>query len=195
MHKILALLLFVVTLTGCQSRDEDQAATRDVNLLEQLTDTQQAQKERAIGAKDALFETLLGELTSTMSSQGPVKAIPVCKRRAPEIAKEVSADHQLKIGRTSWQLRNPENQPPLWAEPLVANKVEQPQMVGLPGETLGVLLPIRMKATCTMCHGDRKDLLPDVKAALAGNYPDDEATGFAEGDLRGYFWVEVPPGE
>jgi hypothetical protein len=28
--------------------------------------------------------------------------------------------------------------------------------------------------------------------ALAARYPDDRATGFAPGDLRGWFWVEVP---
>ncbi len=33
---------------------------------------------------------------------------------------------------------------------------------------------------------------PAVKEVLASGYPRDEATGFAEGDLRGWFWIEVP---
>jgi len=28
---------------------------------------------------------------------------------------------------------------------------------------------------------------------LAAKYPMDQATGFKEGDLRGWFWIEVPP--
>jgi hypothetical protein len=32
-----------------------------------------------------------------------------------------------------------------------------------------------------------------VTAAHAAKYPKDQATGFKEGDLRGWFWVEVPP--
>jgi hypothetical protein len=36
-------------------------------------------------------------------------------------------------------------------------------------------------------------MIPDeVKQTLAKEYPDDQATGFEEGDLRGWFWIEVP---
>jgi hypothetical protein len=42
------------------------------------------------------------------------------------------------------------------------------------------------------CHGPSDSLAPDVADALALHYPDDRATGFTEGDLRGWFWVEVP---
>jgi hypothetical protein len=31
-----------------------------------------------------------------------------------------------------------------------------------------------------------------VKEALAEHYPEDQATGFQEGDLRGWFCIEVP---
>ena len=34
-----------------------------------------------------------------------------------------------------------------------------------------------------------------VKVALDEQYPDDQATGFNVGELRGWFWVEFPPGE
>jgi len=45
---------------------------------------------------------------------------------------------------------------------------------------------------CVVCHGDPAQIPDAVLAALAARYPDDRATGFAEGDLRGWFWVEVP---
>ena len=35
---------------------------------------------------------------------------------------------------------------------------------------------------------------PDIAASIDETYPDDQATGFAEGDLRGWMWVEAPPG-
>ncbi|MEM1451902.1 MAG: hypothetical protein AAF726_11860 [Planctomycetota bacterium] len=38
-----------------------------------------------------------------------------------------------------------------------------------------------------------KDIEDDgVGKALARAYPDDLATGYTEGDVRGWFWVEVP---
>ena len=32
----------------------------------------------------------------------------------------------------------------------------------------------------------------DVSAILKQSYPDDQATGFATGDIRGWVWAEVP---
>jgi len=31
-----------------------------------------------------------------------------------------------------------------------------------------------------------------VREQLSTHYPDDAATGYQAGDLRGWFWVEVP---
>ena len=64
-------------------------------------------------------------------------------------------------------------------------------MEGPAGE-LGAFLPIKLAAPCLACHGPADDLDEDVRSALAESYPDDQATGFAEGDLRGWFWIEVP---
>ena len=36
------------------------------------------------------------------------------------------------------------------------------------------------------------EAMKNVKEALAASYPADRATGFREGDLRGWFWIEVP---
>jgi hypothetical protein len=41
-----------------------------------------------------------------------------------------------------------------------------------------------------MCHGPSESLAPDIKEKLATLYPQDQATGFSEGELRGWFWVE-----
>ena len=67
-----------------------------------------------------------------------------------------------------------------------------PQAVALADGRLGTFFPIRLKAQCLMCHGPKDQILPDVQAALNQAYPDDQATGFVEGDLRGWFWVSVP---
>ena len=54
------------------------------------------------------------------------------------------------------------------------------------------LLPIQLKVGCLGCHGPRESILPTVREALEAAYPDDKATGFKAGELRGWFWVEVP---
>ncbi len=50
-----------------------------------------------------------------------------------------------------------------------------------------------MKGICKQCHGAR--IKPDVKARLQALYPEDEATGFKKGELRGIFWAKLPADE
>jgi hypothetical protein len=49
---------------------------------------------------------------------------------------------------------------------------------------------IPMEPLCTTCHG--KTLAPDVAAAIAKAYPNDQATGFEPGQLRGAVSVVWP---
>ena len=160
--------------------------------LTTLAPEQEQQKTVAIAAKDAMFTKLSGTLMSAIEADGPAKAIDVCKAAAPAIGEQVKREFGVEIGRTSFKLRNTTNAGPDWAASFVAEKSEQPVFVELPDGSLGVLLPIMLKKKCTLCHGDRETLQEDVRAALDLHYPNDAATGFQEGDLRGWFWVEVP---
>jgi hypothetical protein len=149
-------------------------------------------RARALAAKDALFEQLSARLMSAMSNGGPVAAIEVCSKEAARIAAEVSEETGVKIGRTSFKLRNPANVPPAWATSLVEQRAAEPQFVDLSDGGLGALLPIRLKPQCMVCHGPEDKIAADVLTALSERYPEDAATGFEVDDLRGWFWVEVP---
>lgn len=177
--------LWITTLVACQS--DDQPGDGKVDLSDDP-------KTRAATAKDALFEELSGRLTRTMLGQGPVAAIEVCSQEAPEIARQVAQSHHVKIGRTSMKLRNPKNQPPEWAKSELEALPKEPRFVDLPDGGLGAIYPIILEQRCLMCHGAVEQMGPEIKEKLAALYPDDQATGFHEGDLRGWFWVEVPSG-
>ncbi|HPM85149.1 MAG TPA: DUF3365 domain-containing protein [Candidatus Anammoximicrobium sp.] len=159
-----------------------------------LTDAQLEQQQVALAARDAMSGRLLNKLTEVLGASGPVAAIEVCRQQAPQIAAETGQDLGVAIGRTSFRLRNPKNTPPEWARPLVEARPADPQFIALPDGRLGALLPIRLKAECLLCHGPRDQILPDIQTALETNYPEDQATGFQAGDLRGWFWVTVPAG-
>ncbi len=94
-------------------------------------------------------------------------------------------NHGLSIGRTSHRLRNPGNLAPGWAKPAVNEIVDTAWFAEGPAGELGAILPIKLAAPCLACHGPADGLNEDVRSALAESYPDDQATGFAEGDLRG----------
>ncbi len=149
-------------------------------------------KEHALAAKEALFKKLSARLMEAMGNGGPAAAIDVCSREAPRIAERVGQEFGVKIGRTSFRLRNPQNAPPDWVKPLIEDRPTEARFVDLPEQHTGALLPIMLKVQCMACHGPKEQIGDDVQRQLAKLYPDDQAIGFQEGDLRGWFWVDVP---
>jgi hypothetical protein len=126
---------------------------------------------------------------------GPVNAIWVCRVKAPEIAAELSAAG-VTMGRTSHRLRNPNNAPEPWMEPLLAEFLEKTgdrtyRAVRLPGGSVGYVEPIYVQPRCLTCHG--KDIPPAVAERLKASYPRDHGKDFEAGDLRGLFWVKLSP--
>lgn len=149
-------------------------------------------KTIALAAKEALFTRLSGRLTEVMKADGPGAAIQVCSREAATIAKTVGEEHGVKIGRTAIKLRNAQNEPPEWTLPIIKESPAEPKFVDLANGHTGALLPIKLQAKCVICHGPADSIGDEIKSQLAKLYPQDQATGFKEGDLRGWFWVEVP---
>jgi len=149
-------------------------------------------RQQALAARDALFARLSVRLMEVMQAHGPVDAIAVCSQESEQIAKQVGDEHGVQIGRTSFHLRNARNTPPDWAQWFVANRVAAEQYLNLPDGKTGALLPIRLQEKCLICHGPTDQIAPAIQARLKEVYPDDRATGFQTGDLRGWFWVIVP---
>jgi hypothetical protein len=153
--------------------------------------------DRAARALGPLKKELRSALIGALKEGGPERAIEVCQLRAPEIARLTSTGGAF-VGRTSHRLRNPENAPEPWMSALLeeylANPDDgEPRAVRLGSGGIGYVEPIRMKGVCMKCHGDRVD--PGVKARLQALYPEDQATGFKRGELRGIFWVKLPADE
>jgi len=181
------------TFPGCDTAPPaaSESAWRVLDDRE-LAGVHAAAKGRAEAARVAMSARLSERLRMSQADGGPEGAVGVCKEEAPEIARAVSLEHGVRIGRTSFALRNSRNPPPDWAEPLVERRVEVPTYLGGRQGEFAALLPIRLEARCLACHGGERDVSAAVRTVLAREYPDDQATGFAEGDLRGWFWVVVP---
>jgi hypothetical protein len=200
---IVAVAVCSLALTGCSRQPvpapEAEETVAEVSWGEvavvDMNETQKAQHELVLAATNALVSETLGELEAALSSGGGAGGIEVCREKAPLIAAHVSEQFGLKIGRTSHRLRNPNNTPPEWAQPFVADLADEPVFLAGPNGELGALLPIRLKGECQMCHGPVETIDDEILTAIAAVYPSDQAVGFFEGDLRGWFWVEAPPGE
>jgi hypothetical protein len=184
-----SLVLLLAAFAACSGEKAWTPLAADA-----LAGPQAAQLTKAGLARDGLGKALLAELTEGLK-QGPAPAITVCSERAPVLAAEKAKEFGVRIGRTSRSLRNPANGAPEWAKQHVAGGAAAPAYFAGPGGEFGALFPIQLQPQCVQCHGKPAELAAEVKDVLAKKYPQDRATGFAAGDLRGWFWVEVPKGE
>jgi hypothetical protein len=171
-------LLAVPCIAGCTSSAE----------------VTEADMTRAGDALTPLKKELFQALTWAMNEGGPERAMEVCQLRAPEITQLASTDGAV-IGRTSHRVRNPQNKPEPWMEVFLneylANPADnEPRAIRLSSGEIGYVEPIYTKGLCLQCHGNAID--STVQVRLHELYPDDQATGFEEGDLRGMFWVKLP---
>jgi len=155
-----------------------------------------AVKELGAGLKKRLMEVI--------KDRGPIAAISVCKLIAPALAEKTGAEHGLKIGRTALRTRNPANAPDAWERAVLEDFAAQVKAGKDPSKlehaetvtdangaaTFRYMKAIPMGAVpCLMCHGAPE---PSLKAAILRLYPQDQATGFKPGDLRGAFTVSAP---
>lgn len=145
----------------------------------------------------ALLAPFKRELKAALQAglaRGPIEAIDACRVEAPEISKRLSHDG-VRVGRASRRLRNPANAAPEWVLPILEAYAEDdadrtPRTITLSDERSGYAEPILVQPLCLTCHGP--SLAPALAARIETLYPDDRATGYAAGDLRGVFWVEYP---
>lgn len=159
-----------------------------------------ADAERAQSAMNDLGGRLKTALVAKMQAEGPVAAVDFCHEEAPKIAASVGAEHGVKVGRTAVRHRSPANAPSAWQEAVLSRFMEEAKnhpagslaWNSREGATYRQARGIATEAPCLTCHGS--NIAEPVRAAIAAAYPGDRATGFAEGDLRGMFWVEIDHG-
>jgi hypothetical protein len=147
----------------------------------------------AAAAVARLREALGGALREALA-RGPEPAIDACRVEAPRLAREIAADG-VAVGRTSHRLRNPANAPEDWMLPLLdAYRESEPapgsfRTVDLGARGTGYVEPIYLQPLCATCHGESVD--PALLEKIRALYPEDRATGFRVGELRGLFWAVV----
>lgn len=145
------------------------------------------------------FGRLSGALAEAVADGGPAPALSVCSEKAPAIAKEVAALHGVTLRRAALRARNPMNRADAeekavlesFAAAIGKKEAPQPRVVGHADGSRSFYAPIVLQnALCLQCHGaPEREIAPATLEAIRKRYPDDEATGYALGDLRGLWKV------
>jgi len=139
------------------------------------------------------------QLREALQSGGPSHAIEVCSTRAPAIAAQLSAETGWQVKRVSLKPRNPDAQSDPWeTQTLKAfeKRLSQGQAASElhhAATTAGefrYMQAIAVAPACLACHGEQ--LAPEVQQQLQRHYPQDQATGYSVGDIRGAFSLSKP---
>ena len=153
-------------------------------------------------AVKALGSSLKHELQQAMQTGGALAAITVCNEKAPKISAALSGEKHMDIGRTALRLRNPTNAPDDWEREQLETFMAR-LSAGEDAKTMEAydtqdgmfryMKAIPMQGMCTTCHG--QTIPKKLKKQISALYPEDEATGFKAGELRGAFTVSIPIAE
>ncbi|MEC9314280.1 MAG: DUF3365 domain-containing protein [Pseudomonadota bacterium] len=163
--------------------------------------SQQAFDRDAQAAIKELATSLKSSLMAAMNDGGLAEAVSVCNLIAPSLAAEISKKYGLEIGRTSLKVRNPANEADAW-ETDVLQRFEtrlasgeaiqkltfKEKVDSESGSQWRMMKAIPTDKVCLSCHG--KKIAEPIQARIEAHYPDDLATGFKLGDIRGAFTVK-----
>lgn len=154
-------------------------------------------------AADQFQSRLQSELRQALKVGGPVGAVGLCAEAAPAIAADVSEQSGFDVRRVSLRPRNPGAISDGGLRTRLQSLAESPlDPAGRPatvrwtegdGATathFSMRAVVMQDQPCSACHGST--IAPAVRAAIAERYPDDSATGFRAGELRGAILTSWP---
>jgi hypothetical protein len=149
------------------------------------------------------MQTLKKELQAGMQEGGPINAVSVCNLTAPGIANTYSVRNGWDVRRTSLKTRNPDNAPDTWERAVLESFEERKRAGEDPGKMefyevvdedghskLRYMKAIPTAGLCLACHGEKVDSV--TRTRLEKLYPQDQAMGYKEGDIRGAFSITQP---
>ena len=153
----------------------------------------------------AMPPKLLAVLQEEIQKGGPEGAIGVCREKAPAMAKAASEKTGWAIRRVSLKNRNPKAVPDAWERAVLEDfdrraaagespaTLEKAELVQDDGRSVRrYMRALPTQQLCLQCHGSAEQLKPAVLERLRTIYPDDKATGYAVGQIRGAMTIRQP---
>ncbi|PIE41849.1 MAG: glutamate synthase [Gammaproteobacteria bacterium] len=165
----------------------------------QVNESALAEEARAFTKQYAA--ALQKTLKDSLMQSGPVSAIEACKIHAPNISLQMGQQNGWEVSRTSEKLRNSNNQPDIWELEVLgdfkkkvdngtpAKHLEHYEVVISNGKpAFRYMKAIPVQGVCLTCHGPQ--VTGPIKAAIDELFPNDKATGYQPGELRGAFTLK-----
>ncbi len=185
------IILGILSLSYCDQNNSDTADSNTKN-----SNTAYIQKGKTIAS--ATFATLSGNLQKAMKEGGVPNAIKYCNLNASPLVDSLSQVYKAEIRRTSLKVRNPKNKPTTkelqqlekYQKSMEAGEALKPLVQEIIPGTIAFYAPIHVMPLCEKCHGKAGETLKEEDyQVIQQHYPEDKATGYASGDLRGMWSI------
>lgn len=196
------LILLLPFLASCSKPPEPTvpAAVTPSTALSAEVRNAAVQRGKAIAAET--FSLLSSNLQSAIHSGGVSNALPFCSLAASPLTAGMAGKHGVTLRRVTHKPRNPTGRADAtelailnqFAAALTGTNPPPPLVTNLMTGTVTFFAPIVLNnELCLKCHGaPGQDILPENLLVIQGLYPQDEATGFKLGDLRGAWRIDFP---
>lgn len=147
---------------------------------------------------DSVGATLKGNLMMAMKEGGPLNAIRFCNTRAMELTDSYSKTYSTDVKRVSDRNRNPmnaANEKELavledFKATLESGKPLSPKVSIDADGNKHYYAPIFTGGLCLTCHGNPKNMQPELVTVIDSLYPTDNAKGYAVDELRGLWSIK-----
>ena len=190
--RYLGVLFISVFLFQCANNGQISTPTYSE---EELVIYREEGLKSAMATKAALGSVLI----PTVTQEGPIAALEFCNINAIPLTDSMSVDQERKIYRVSDKPRNLDNQASEMEMEYIAS-VKGKLILGEPvtpavhaiGDRVIGYYPILTNQFCLQCHGNvGQEINEETYAVIQRLYPEDKATGYDEGEIRGIFVVEM----
>lgn len=190
-------LAFLVLLLGCGPQ-EDHQNSRSADAKFDTT----AVIAKGQEISQAAFQALSRNLQQAMKEGGVQNALEFCNVRAMPLTDSLASHYGIKLRRASHQPRNPGNRADSLEMETIKDYLQELEQGGelepvtyTDNNTITYHAPIRIPGQlCLNCHGKPgTDIAQSDIETIRKLYPEDEATGFEMGELRGIWSIQFPP--
>ena len=186
----LLMLAALVWLGSCNQPEEQKE-------VEQPTQPTINYEGVSLVVMEETKKTLGGELKAAIERGGIEEAVTYCNVHALSLTDSIGKRYTATVKRVTDKPRNPANaatdaelaQLEQWRK-LLAEGDQRVVTVDETPEARNFYMPIKIESLCLNCHGvPGETLSPENQALIAAKYPNDLATGYQLGDLRGLWHI------
>lgn len=187
---VVSLLGLVAVLFSCNQQEEKQE-------IQQPLEPTINYEGVSLVVMEETKKTLGGELKAAMERGGVAEAVDYCNVHALTLTDSIGKRYTATVKRVTDKPRNPANaandaelaQMAKWRN-LIATGDQRVVTAEESAEARNFYMPIKIDALCLNCHGiPGETLTAEHQVLIETKYPNDMATGYQLGELRGLWHI------